>query len=118
MAKFHWKTPELIKALQATGFPVLNTGPGGDYDTDELYVQISEEGDGFHISGFTPEAAMVNTGDSLVDVITLSDGRDSRGGLTTNNPIMVKAYADIRIILGKLMENTETWVANHYHDFF
>lgn len=117
MPKFHWKTGELITALQPLGFPIQNTGAGGDYDTDELYVEIPGKG-AFHISGFTPETAMVDTSDAIVDVITLGDGTDSRGGLNSNDPDMVMAYAKIRVILGKLLENTETWVANHYHDFF
>lgn len=123
MTKFHWKTSDMIAALQAAcpGKTVHNTGPGGDYDTDELVIEFHvEDGSiwGIYVSGFTPGDVMTNPSDTHVTHITLGDGMDSRGGLTTNNPDMVDAYCAVRKALAKMLQGTDVHVYNHYHEFF
>ena len=121
MAKFHWQTDDLVKIFQAElapkGHKVNSQHPGGDHDTDRIIVDVGDCG-GFFVAGWVVADVIPNHSDAFVEVITVEDGRDSRGGLTSNDPKMIQAYADIRIILGRLIEDTETYIANHYHEFF
>ena len=122
MAKFRWQTQNLVAALQPLGFPITIGPPGGDYDTSKLFVKVGKGkfGTGFYIAGWTPGNPLQRSDwdDHHVAAISLGDGLDSRGGLTSNDPAMIQAYADIRIILVGLLEDTETHIINHYDEIF
>lgn len=122
MTQFHWETQKIVDALKPLGFPITVGPPGGDFDTSNIFVKVGKGayGGGFHIAGYTPDQALTNQDwDSWhVDAIELSDGMDSSGGLTSNDPAMIKAYADIRIILAKLIEDTNTYIIDHYDEIF
>jgi len=115
--KFHWKSDIVADAIRALGYKVQNTGPGGDYDTDELVVSV-ENGEMIFVSGYTPDQVMTNTSDVEVYGITVGDGKDSRGGLNSNEAVTIQAYADVRKIIGKFVDGTETGVYDHYDELF
>jgi len=115
--KFHWNSDVVADAIRAKGYKVVNTGPGGDHDTDELVLEL-ENGDQVFISGYIIDDVMTNTSDADVEAITVSDGKCSSGGLTSNDPTTIQAYADVRIVIGGFLNGTETHVYNHHDELF
>lgn len=122
MAKFRWQTQSLVSALQPLGFNINIHPPGGDYDTSKLHVRVGKGkfGSGFYISGWTPDYPLERSDwdDRHVDAISIEDGTDSRGGLQSNDPVMIQAYADIRIIIAGMLQDTDTHIINHYNEIF
>jgi len=82
MTKQRWNTDEITAAIQA-GLPnakVENTGGGGDVDTDNLVVSLSN-GDRLFVCGFITDGHYgENRSDVDVEMVELSAGKDSRGG--------------------------------------
>ena len=120
---FHWKTANMIAVLQAAcpGLPVSNIGPGGDYDTDELLVEVHNHGthvDAIRVTGYSPGSVVSNPSDHVVTHMELCDGQDSSGGLVSSDPAMVDAYCNVRKALATLLAGTGVSVYRHYHEFF
>lgn len=119
MANFHWKTSVVADAIRAA-LPQHNVAtrsyPGGDHDTLPVQVQIGEEH--FHIAGFDVEDVLADPDSALVEIIEVSDGQDSRGGLNSRNPAMIRAYAEIRIALEALIAGTDSYIVNSGDDYF
>jgi len=122
MAKFRWQTQNLVAALRPLGFNISVHPPGGDFDTSKLIVKVGKGkfGAGFYISGWTPDNPLERSDwdDRYVDAISIEDGTDSRGGLQSNDPVMIQAYADIRIIIAGMLQDTDTHIINHYNEIF
>jgi hypothetical protein len=74
---------------------IQDTGPGGDVDTDNIMVTIPN-GERLFIYGFDPENDPQNQSDCDVDMVVLTDGADSRGGLNVNDPDLGQAYIKIK----------------------
>lgn len=115
---FQWKTSDMVTALQAAcpNAKIHNIGPGGDYDTDTLIVEV--DAGSIFVSGYTPKLVMANP--SLADVthVTVGDGLDSRGGLTSSEPSVVQAYCNVRTSLAAMLNTTDVSIYNHYNEFF
>jgi len=124
--KYHWKTPDMIAALQAAcpGRVIHNNGPGGDFDTDTLLVEVHNHKthiDGIYVTGFHPETPCetpADYSDAEITHVTLGDGRDSSGGLTSDDPDMADVYCSLRKALAALLKGTGVSVHNHYDEFF
>ena len=121
---FHWKTPDMIAALQAAcpGQTIHNMGGGGDFDTDGLLVEVHNHGthvNGIYVSGFHPDTPVMNAAgyaDAEVTHVVVQDGMDSRGGLTSDDLDMIDTYAKIRKTLAVLLKGTGVSVHNHYDE--
>lgn len=115
--KFRWVTDQIVSELRNKGFKVTVNSPGGDDDTDEVIVEV-DGGEGIFISGFNPNQGMPTPSDAEVDCITIGDGQDSDGGLNSDNPATIQAYADVRKMFAALTEKTETGIYDHYEDCY
>ena len=104
MTKAHWNTDDVIEAIQAElpNAEVKNTGAGGDVDTDNLMVTLSN-GDQLFVCGFNDEGyfeASVSRSDVDVQMVELSAGKDSRGGtMGVKLPDTFMAYGKLNAML-------------------
>ena len=106
-----WKTPEVKDIIEAAlaaeefkAVPVVKSNEiGGDHDTEGLRVNWGDERlwiCGFHCtntnydSGNKPE-------DMEIEMVEVSDGKDSRGGLNSSDPDVCKGYG---VICGALRQ--------------
>lgn len=105
-----WKTRELANALAtATGMTATITPPGGDYDTEVIIIRprsaeqtrdpVTGTVHSLFVSGFDPDRVMRNPSTAEVEMVELTDGRDSRGGLNSDDPKIIQAYADVFKVL-------------------
>jgi hypothetical protein len=100
-----WKTPEvkdiIEKALAAEGFKtslkITVNESGGDHDSDGILVKW--ENDSLYICGFHCTKTSYDPGntpeDMEIEMIEVSDGKDSRGGLNSADPDVCKGYGVI-----------------------
>jgi hypothetical protein len=97
---FYWHSATIAEAFGRITdvYKVINQGPGGDCDSDNLVVYLRGCGDKLFVSGFnTPEQPDITTpGACDVEMIELTDGRDDRGGLTSTIPAVAMAYTRVR----------------------
>jgi hypothetical protein len=97
-----WNTEEIVKLLQNDKYEVYTDYSGGDQDTSVVIVHPKEcnEFENLFVRGFiTGDEAIDNTHDVDVEMVELSDGQDSSGGLNSKDPLLIMAYADVRIKL-------------------
>ena len=94
-----WKTTEIVALLDGPRFRIDTGSQGGDVDTTQILMRLKDaEGEypeTLFISGFTVEAgAWVTKPDEWdVDMVEVSDGMDSRGGLNSSDPDFCVMYA-------------------------
>lgn len=119
-SSFHWKTSDITALIQKAcpNVRVVVGPPGGDYDTQTITVVVKKDRNHLFLKGWTPHIEMKNPADVEVSALTLSDGLDSRGGLTTNDPEMVAAYCEIRKVLAAELLKTDVHIHNTHEDFF
>jgi len=98
-----WVGKDIAKLLKGPDLTViLESEPGGDFDTCPITVGVNGTDDNLFVSGFiTGDEVISDWYDVDVEMVELSDGLDSRGGLNSRNPKTIQAYADIRIKLAK-----------------
>lgn len=115
--KFHWKTADVVKDLAALSpliTKVESFGPGGDYDTDNIIVRISE-GDPLYVNGFpSTEEVCESPSDVVCQYIELKDGRYSDGGLHSTKDNTVDVYAAIYKYFAKF----DVSIIRHYKEIF
>lgn len=98
---FHWKTNDLVEELKklpgVDKIKVL-TQPG-DYDTVRLAVYPQNcKRECFFVTGYPSTNIVCNTpNDALCEMIEISDGLDSQGGLNSEKVEMIRLYAELRI---------------------
>lgn len=103
MTKQHWDTEDITEAIK-TELPnakVENNGPGGDVDTDNLMVSLTN-GDRIFVAGFNTDDYNTAATPSDVDVemVELSCGKDSRGGTHgVKQPDTFTAYGKLNAML-------------------
>jgi len=102
MTKTHWNTDDVIGAIKGKlpNVTVDNTGPGGDVDTDNLVVRLPGGGN-LLLCGFITDGDLgANRSDVDVEMVELSAGKDSRGGLHgVIDPEVGVAYGNIHAVL-------------------
>jgi len=112
-----WISKDIITKLEDTNLVVeLQKYPGGDYDTCPIIVRIKGRIEpAFFISGFVTTDNPIEKSDNVeVEMVELTDGLDSRGGLNSDDPIIIQLYADIRIKLAELNFS----IVNSMEDYF
>ena len=114
----HWNTQTIIAELVARGLAVTaQPYPGGDHDTCPLTVRLytAPDADPIHVSGLCRRTlSKAEWNDTAIDVVEINDGLCSSGGLNSNNPDTVEAYAALRHYFAV---NGAT-VVPHYEQFF
>ena len=101
MSKTRWKTDEIVAAakIAVPDMAVVYAGPGGDVDTDE--VRVTFPNGCLRIRGFVVDGYLKdNRSDVDVDMVELSAGEDSRGGLNgVRDTERVLAYGKLHAML-------------------
>lgn len=99
MALTKWKTKD-VKALLLT-LPgvksVATTEAGGDVDTERLIVQPLDNGDRLWVFGFiTLDSGEISSpADTMIEMVEVSDGLDSSGGLNSSHSTTCAVYGAI-----------------------
>ena len=101
-----WKTME-IKKIVEDAVNVLPDKPtkilvdvcGGDYDSEGIQIQYGKGGEflnvcGFHVGRTNSEKGNTPS-DMEIEMIEVSDGQDSRGGLNSKDHRVCMAYGAI-----------------------
>jgi len=92
-----WITGEIREMLEkAVGDRlrgVVVVGPGGDHDTEVVILDFGREGR-LWVRGFDPDQVLWDNspGDVKVELVEVSDGRDSRGGLNSEGEDICVGY--------------------------
>ena len=101
-----WKTDEVKDLIQMalaaedfkTWLKINVEQPGGDHDTEGIQVTW-ECGDTLFICGFHCTNTHYDSGntekDMEIEMVEVSDGKDSRGGLNSSDPDVCKGYGVI-----------------------
>ena len=88
-----WKTSEIKKLLGDDRWVIQILEPGGDCDTEVLYLRANDREDkhtALWICGFTPQKMLYelpgknSPEDAEVEMVEVTDGQDSAGGLNTS----------------------------------
>lgn len=95
-----WNTEKMIKLLSnlPVSCKIQKTRQGGDVDSTNLMLTANGARDvhlfvvGFVESG---KPGIVTPDDCEIDMIEVSDGEDSRGGLNTSDPATCRLYAEV-----------------------
>lgn len=109
---YHWNTKKLEAAFSTLpGIKsVTNDGPGGDVDTDTLVLEIEGTDDQLWVRGFTTQDydrktmkpyELPNRHDVEIEMVEVTDGQCSSGGLNSNDETTIMAYALVRTVLAK-----------------
>lgn len=111
-----WNTEKMVKLFESPEVIVeRDFEPGGDYDTCPVFVKPRNSEDCIFISGFvTGDDPISDINDVDIEMVEVSDGLDSRGGLNSNNPYTIQAYADVR----KKLASKGFSVVNKMDDYF
>jgi hypothetical protein len=92
-----WNTVEISKLLSPHCRSIAPCAPGGDVDTTGLVCTPVGDGDPIYVSGFcTSNFEVWKTPDDIeIDMVEVSDGQDSDGGLSSMNEYTCVLYARI-----------------------
>ena len=94
----HWKTPEIMeKLISIPGASILKSPCGGDVDTSEVIVK--RKGYAVHVAGFVTQGDIVDPDDADVEMVEITDGKDSRGGCNVTTADGMKLYSEVKIII-------------------
>lgn len=116
MSKFHWNSEEIERDLcWIDGIQkITNIGPGGDVDSDNFHIVVEDSDDALWVCGFNVDDYRTarSATDVDVDMIQLTDGLDSRGGLNSKNHNTGNVYLAVRqyfidrqaVVVGNLRE--------------
>lgn len=93
---FNWNTDKITAYLQTLDCidGVLNDGPGGDVDTDNLCAKVRGTDEYIHICGFSVDATITDPSDTDVEMVEITD--QSGHGLQSDNFIVAQAYIQVR----------------------
>ena len=120
---YRWNTQKLVEAFEA--IPQVSSvkvdHPGGDCDTENIVLFVEESDDErVYCCGFSCEDESIwdtpyeEKGDINIEMVELTDGMDSRGGLNSSNPNTAMAYIAARQIL----VDDGAHVVNRLKDYF
>lgn len=103
-----WNTDTILEKLRdgldTKDIHIQKQEAGGDVDTDNIIVTMENHGDQLFICGFICEGYLDdNRSDVDVDMVEMSCGKDSRGGITgVFESDTIQAYADAMKVLKKI----------------
>jgi len=109
VAMVKWKTSEVKELLEAALGDKLEPpdgprgvaevqGPGGDVDTERLILHFGDEG-ALWVSGFVPVGSIGDPSDAEVEMVEVTDGCDSRGGLNSDGMNICLGYGIVCSVL-------------------
>jgi len=116
----HWKTDEIVTAIEALPHveSVERDGPGGDHDTTNLYITIENGDTALHVAGYpsTEDCLERHEWDDRAncEFVVITDGNDSRGGLHSDNDNVALVYNKLR----QYFRKNNFCVINHYNEIF
>lgn len=88
-----WNTKTVSIVLASLGYELETSPPGGDYDTTIIGMTCHEAPDEtLYIRGFYPGKLVTDPDDAEIEMIEVSDGGDSRGGLNSSNTEFCTMY--------------------------
>lgn len=92
-----WDTEEMVKLLQSPDWTITIHPPGGDVDTETLYLVAkgAKPHIGLYLCGFNSQDNVEDPKRSSVEMLELSDGEDSAGGLNTDDEPTCIMYAKV-----------------------
>jgi predicted transcriptional regulator len=95
-----WNQKKIMTALAAIpgAASVKATDQGSEYCTNDIIVS-TKSGERLWMMGFNTRKEITTPEDTTVEMVELSDGTDSRGGLQSNNPEVIRLYGEVRIVL-------------------
>ncbi len=113
---FRWNTDQIADDVRMLSFvkSVTIDEPGGDVDTDNLVIEIDGSDDRLFVAGFSCDFEPKNTSDVDVEMIQLTDGMDSRGGLNSSDGNTAQAYVAVR----QYFVDQDASVVNRMKDYF
>jgi hypothetical protein len=90
-------TQDLKKLLGDDIKGIINDGPGGDVDTDNLCLVVNKrKRQWVHALGFSQDHDITDPSEATVPYVELTDGQDSSGGLNSDDPKMARVYTTAR----------------------
>lgn len=113
---FRWNTDQIADDVRMLSFvkSVTIDEPGGDVDTDNLVVEIDGSEDHLFVAGFSVDFELKNTSNVDVEMIELSDGMDSSGGLSSSDNNTAQAYIAVR----QYFVDKNAAIVNSMKDYF
>lgn len=110
-----WKTEEMVKLFEGLGAKVEVSGPGGDCDTDNLILTAPSARDArLYVCGFITDGDITDPSDTDVDMVEVTDGQDSRGGLNTSDGPTALLYAEVCTALRKQKFNVVPQMKDYF----
>lgn len=91
-----WKTDEIIALLKDLNCEIARCCAGGDYDTSTIQLTVNGCEDFLDIAGFrTDKPIGKNRDDAEVEMVYVSDGGDSSGGLNSDEEPICVLYGQV-----------------------
>ena len=93
-----WNSQEIVKDLKGIS-GVLNVeihDAGGDVDTENLLIYVEGCEDILYACGFDVENDPADQSNCDCEFVEVQDGKDSRGGLNSDNISLGIAYVHVR----------------------
>jgi hypothetical protein len=112
----NWNTEKIMKDLSdlmPNAKDIQNLGQGGDYDTDNIFIKFHGTKDGLYLCGFNPETLCTTPENAEVDYVEVTDGKDSQGGLNSDNNDVAQAFLEVK----KYLRSKKFIVVNTIQDF-
>ena len=93
---YHWNTDKIKAYLQTLDCidGVLNDGPGGDVDTDNLAAKVRGRDEYILVCGFNVDSDITDPTDTDVEMVEVTD--QSGNGLQTDDFVVAQAYIEVR----------------------
>jgi hypothetical protein len=108
-----WKTQDILNLFSHLNCQIATDRPGGDYDTTVVTL-TPKNGDSIFVSGFNTETPTTNPDDMDIEMVEVSDGLDSSGGLNSSKMDTCRLYAEA---FGTL-RNNGFHVVKNMRDYF
>lgn len=102
-----WSTAAIVELLSDTRWDIETDRPGGDVDTEALILRAHGAGDSEYLEGepdarfflsvygFRVEGYITDPTNADVEMVVLTDGLDSGGGLNTGDAKTCAMYGEL-----------------------
>ena len=110
-----WKTDDVMAALRGEGLDCSPLPPGGDMDTRKILIRVDGEYS-LWVTGFDEDIQeeIEDPDDVEVEMVELTDGKDSRGGCNSYAEGHVTAWGKA----GRILEGMGFHVVRTMDDYF
>ena len=99
----HWNTKKMVELFSSLDCSVVEGPSGGDVDSENIQLTAKWAADGnfLDVRGFVTRGVISTPDDCEVEMVEVSDGHDSRGGLNTDDEPTCLLYAKVCSMLRK-----------------